>query len=312
MYLYSMFLETKPSVNQSLKFDAFERCGIAMTIKREDLLHPVVSGNKFRKLKYNFLEAQRMNHTQLLTFGGAYSNHLAATAAAAAIVGLQSVGIVRGDELKNRPRNTTLAYCEEQGMKLHFVSRKEYLNRHHWDFQQTLLEQFGEAYIIPEGGFNELAIKGCEEILSKDDSIFETIAVAVGTGGTMAGIIQSVQPHQKVVGLQLTQDDQIVKRIRTFALHDCWELIQHFEKYAKTTDKLIEFGIDFYDQTGIVLDPIYTGPLMWHLASRLKNGIWKFGTKILMIHTGGLQAIEGINGRLKAQKSSLLWPSYSP
>lgn len=296
-----------PPVNEPLLLSELQG-ELEVTIKREDRIHPNVSGNKFRKLKYNLIRAKKEGHASLLTFGGAFSNHLAAVAAAGQQCGFQTHAIVRGEELKDSPLNPTLAYCKRLGMELHFVSRSLY--RHKEKALSELSISPSDFYVIPEGGTNALAVEGCREILTKTDTDFDTIAVAVGTGGTMAGLIQSVADHQQVVGFQVVKDIEIPRRIRTFATHNRWTLVPTHDQvgYAKTPKALIDFAVKVADQTGVVLDPLYTAPMVWHLTKKWKENKWSFGNRILIIHTGGYQSIAGVNQRLEEQKSSLRWP----
>ena len=187
------------SLNQHINLELPN--GISLYIKREDLIHPFVSGNKFRKLKYNLLEAKALNNDTLLTFGGAFSNHIAAVAYAGKEQGFKTIGIIRGDELRDKiSENPTLQFAENCGMQFEFVSREEYRLKSENHFLGQLKMKFGDFYLIPEGGTNELAIKGCEEILMEDDGEFDFICCAIGTGGTISGIINSVLAHQKVLG----------------------------------------------------------------------------------------------------------------
>ena len=170
---------------------------VQLTVKRLDLIHPQISGNKFFKLKYNLLAAQQQGFSQVLTFGGAFSNHIAATAYAAQRFGFQSIGIIRGQELATQDLNPTLQTAHDLGMQLHFVSRAEYRLRHEVEYLQQLQQQYPQAFIIPEGGSNVLAIQGTQEILSPDDlENYDVICCAVGTGGTIVGIIESSSEQQ--------------------------------------------------------------------------------------------------------------------
>jgi len=174
---------------------------VQLTIKRLDQIHPQISGNKFFKLKYNFLEAQRLGYQQILTFGGAYSNHIAATAYAANIFDFKSIGIIRGEELSNRPLNHTLTTAQKLGMKLQFVSREKYRLKDTCEFIQELQQRYPDSYIIPEGGTNDLAIQGCKEILTQYDiENYDVICCAVGTGGTLTGLIEASSKYQTVIG----------------------------------------------------------------------------------------------------------------
>ena len=190
----------------------FEASNISLHIKREDLIDPFVSGNKFRKLKYNISEALKCNFQTLLTFGGAYSNHIAATAAAGKKYGLRTIGIIRGEELekdleKTLVTNETLKYAVAHGMKLHFISRETYRNKDLPDFIQDLKAEFGDFYLLPEGGTNPLAIKGCEEILKEEDKEFDYVCCSIGTGGTIAGIINASKPNQQILGFPALKGD---------------------------------------------------------------------------------------------------------
>ena len=168
----------------------FSRNNVHVSIKREDLIHSIISGNKFRKLKYNLLEAKNQNYTQLLTFGGAFSNHIAAVAFAGKENGFETVGIIRGDELKDKiQENPTLKFAQECGMQFEFVTRNQYQNKNNIDFLKHLETHFGNFYSIPEGGTNELAVKGCEEILNENDSEFNIICTCVGTGGDRKSVV---------------------------------------------------------------------------------------------------------------------------
>lgn len=275
---------------------------IAVTIKREDLLHPVVSGNKFRKLKYNLLQAKAENKKTLLTFGGAFSNHIAAVAFAAQEQGLQSIGIIRGDELRDKiDSNPTLQFAQECGMQFEFVSREEYRLKSESSFLDELKQQFGDFYLVPEGGTNALAIEGCQEILTDEDSKFDYICCAVGTGGTISGIINSALPHQKVLGFPALKGDFLQDEIRIFVQNQNWELLTdyHFGGYGKVNEDLIYFINQFYIENQIPLDPVYTGKMVFGVMDLIQKDYFPAHSNILLIHTGGLQGIFGMNERLK-------------
>ena len=175
--------------------------GIELYIKREDKTHVHVSGNKYRKLKYNVQEALSKGYKRLITFGGAYSNHIAATAYAGKMIGIETIGVIRGDELASAiATNPTLHFAQECGMQFHFVTREDFRLKHTESFKEALFERFGDYYYVPEGGTNALAIKGTEEILTSEDTVYDFITTAVGTGGTIAGLINSAAPHQRVLG----------------------------------------------------------------------------------------------------------------
>ncbi|MEY2869293.1 MAG: hypothetical protein RIR01_1776 [Bacteroidota bacterium] len=282
---------------------------ISITIKREDLLHPVVSGNKFRKLKYNLLQAKTENKKALLTFGGAFSNHIAAVAFAAQGQGLQSIGIIRGDELGDKiESNPTLQFAQECRMQLEFVSREDYRLKKEPSFLKNLEQQFGDFYLVPEGGTNALAIKGCQEILTPEDSSFDYICCAVGTGGTISGIINSALPHQKVLGFPALKGDFLQDEIRIFVQNENWELITdyHFGGYGKVNEDLIRFINQFYIENQIPLDPVYTGKMVFGVMDLIQKNYFPAHSNILLIHTGGLQGIFGMNAKLKKKQLPII------
>lgn len=276
--------------------------GISLVMKREDLIHPFVSGNKFRKLKYNLLQAKTENQSTLLTFGGAYSNHIAAVAYAGKEKGFQTIGIIRGDELGDKiESNPTLKFAQECGMQFEFVSREDYRLKTDSAFFEQLENKFGSFYLIPEGGTNAFAIKGCEEILTQEDGIFDYVACAIGTGGTISGVINSAFRYQKILGFPALKGDFLQDEIRNFVQNENWELITeyHFGGYAKVNDELIAFINWFFEQTQIPLDPVYTGKMVFGVFDLINKNYFPENSKILLIHTGGLQGIQGMNLKLK-------------
>lgn len=266
---------------------------IQVYIKREDLLHAQISGNKFRKLKYNLVKARQLNQRTLLTFGGAYSNHIAAVAAAAHEFGFASIGIIRGEELVDKiHQNPTLHKAQQHGMQFSFVNRADYRRKTESEFIKQLIEQYGEFYLIPEGGSNHLAILGCAEILTtQDQQQFDYVCCAVGTGATLAGIIESSACHQTVLGFAALKGDFLQAEIQQWTAKTNWRLISdyHCGGYAKTTPELLHFIQQFYQRSGIPLEPIYTGKLMFGLMDLIQRGYFAAHSRILVIHTGGLQ-----------------------
>ena len=302
-----MFLKTKNSTVQQIRFSEIDTYDISLSIKREDQLHPFISGNKYRKLKYNLAEAFQQNKSSLLTFGGAFSNHIAATAAAGFEHGFNTIGVIRGDELATNLKevletNPTLKFASEHNMQFYFVTRSDYRNKTTPQFIKTLEDKFGDFYLVPEGGTNHFAVKGCEEILSEDDKQYDIICSSVGTGGTISGLINSAKTHQKVIGFPALKGDFLKNEIKPYVRNmDNWSLNTnyHFGGYAKISEELITFINKFKNETNIPLDPIYTGKMLFGIVDLIKNGYFKKGTKILAIHTGGLQGIEGMNILLK-------------
>lgn len=282
---------------------------VSLSIKREDLLFPEISGNKYRKLKYNLLRAREGGYSSLLTFGGAYSNHLLATAYAGRTFNFKTIGIVRGDELPNgRELNPTLQRARKAGMELSFISRKDYREKENDHFLNQLRARYGHCYILPEGGTNALAIKGCEEILNPGDVPYDIICCSVGTGGTLAGLVNASHAHQRVLGFPSLKGDFLKKDICKFVCRENWELIldYHFGGYGKVSTALISFLNDFKEKTRIPLDPIYTGKMLFGVLDRIEKGYFTPNSRILAIHTGGLQGIAGMNLKLKEKNLPLI------
>ncbi|MEO6176667.1 MAG: pyridoxal-phosphate dependent enzyme [Flavobacterium circumlabens] len=294
-------------MNQEIHID-FQN-NISLTIKREDLIHPFISGNKFRKLKYNLLQAKAENKKTVLTFGGAFSNHIAAVAFAGKEYGFKTIGLIRGEELFGKiEENPTLKFAQENGMQLEFVSREDYRLKNEISFLENLKQQFGDFYLVPEGGANELAVKGCEEILTAEDAVFNYVCCAVGTGGTISGLINSAHPDQKILGFPALKGDFLKDEIRIFAKKDNWDLISdyHFGGYGKINLELIEFINAFFDENKVPLDPIYTGKMVFGVIDLIRKNYFPAHSKILLIHTGGLQGIDGMNLKLMQKKLPIL------
>ena len=301
------------SLNQQIFLPILEEKNIELFIKREDLIHPFVSGNKYRKLKYNLQKAKHLHKKVVLTFGGAFSNHIVATAVAANTNGLQSIGVIRGDELENNISNTlknnsSLQIAHQHGMIFHFVSRESYRNKTNPFFINQLQQKYGDFYLIPEGGTNQLAIKGCEEILTNNDAKFNYICCAVGTGGTIAGLINSVKKHQKIIGFSALKGDFLAQKILKLACKKNWHLQAeyHFGGYAKYSEELIHFINTFKSKTDVLLDPIYTAKMMFGILDLVKTNTFAKSTKILAIHTGGIQAIDGFNKKLSNKNLEII------
>ena len=300
--------KTSPTQNKSL-----EGYNVRLDIRREDLLHSHISGNKYRKLKYNLAFAKANNYKTLLTYGGAFSNHIAATAAAGKKAGLKTIGIIRGEELgrdlsRTLRENKTLAFAVSQGMKLKFVSRSTYREKDTKRFRESVLNKFEPFYEIPEGGTNALAVKGCMEILTETDHHYDYICCPAGTGGTAAGIIEASAPHQEILVFSALKGVFLREEIKKYTIKKNWRLLTdyHFGGYAKVNDDLIQFINSFNEKQGIPLDPIYTGKMMYGLMDLVKKGCFPENTRILAVHTGGLQGIAGINARLRAKNAPFL------
>ena len=295
-------MDTSLSKLQKVRF-SLENCEpFTFWIKRDDLIDPFVSGNKWRKLKYNIEKAQHQNALGILTFGGAFSNHLVATAKACHLNGLSSIGIVRGEELSEKC-NGTLKSCSEFGMKLHFVSRSEYKKRNDHDYLYQLRDLYKQYYIVPEGGANYYGIIGCQEILQETPNDYTRIYLAGGTGTTAVGVISGSMEQSKVHLVSALKGDFLSKEVRKGLQKISYnedevassyeQLIlntgHHFGGYGKVNQKLIVFINEFYKQTKIPLDPIYTGKAMYAMIQDFKKGLILKDENCLFIHTGGIQ-----------------------
>lgn len=265
---------------------------IRLALKRDDLLHPQVSGNKWRKLKYNLLAAREQGLSTLLTFGGAYSNHLYATAAAGQVFGFKTIGIVRGDELARKPLNATLTFCQSCGMHLHFVSRADYQRKDNPEYLAELGQQVGPCYILPEGGTNNLAVQGTAEIMPELVTQLgfppDYVCCPVGTGGTVAGLAQSAPAETNVLGFVVLNAPDLAPVSGWTALTD-----YHFGGYAKTTSELLNFIRSFERKTSVLLEQVYTGKMLYGLYDLARNGYFPDGATVVAVHTGGLQGRSG-------------------
>ena len=297
------------SKNQKISLPILSEKKLSLHLKREDLIHPFVSGNKFRKLKYNLIEATEQGHQTLLTFGGAYSNHIAATAFAGNEKGFRTIGIIRGEELSKKWQdNPTLKFAYEQGMHFKFISRVDYRQKNSTRFLNQLKTEFGAFYLLPEGGTNVQAVRGCEELLTSQDEEFNVICACVGTGGTISGIVNSSTQNQRVLGFPALRGDFLKQDIRKFVKKENWKLVSDYDfgGYAKINKELVLFINRFKSESGIALDPVYTGKMLFGILDMIRNDEFKSGTKILAIHSGGLQGIAGMNQKLKKKNLPLL------
>ncbi|WBL25150.1 1-aminocyclopropane-1-carboxylate deaminase/D-cysteine desulfhydrase [Zunongwangia sp. HGR-M22] len=309
----SIFHRKEPVFSRNDFITKFEDKNIEVWLKREDLLHPEVSGNKFRKLKYNVLEAKRLQKKRILTFGGAFSNHIAATAAAGRIHNIPTIGVIRGEELrkdlqKTLKSNPTLKFASQNGMQFHFIAREDFRRKNDPDFIESLYAEFGDFYLVPEGGTNKFAIQGCEEILSEEDKNFDFICVAAGTGGTASGLINASAENQNVLAFSALKGDFLKYEIGRFSNKKNWTLVsdEYFGGYAKINEELVSFINEFKTEFAIQLDPIYTGKMMFSVFEMIKKNRVPENSRILAVHTGGLQGIAGMNRRLEKKKMSLI------
>lgn len=280
---------------------------VQLFMKREDLIHPKISGNKYWKLFYNvnsYLE-KRPKNPLIITFGGAFSNHIASVAAFGKEFGIKTLGIIRGEELKeNFLQNPTLKFAYENEMHFRFVSREHY--RHKMELKFNLTNEFPSALILEEGGTNELAVQGIQHMLNEQTKDFDYLCAAVGTGGTLAGISKFCEEHQHVLGFKVVKDDSLENIIFQLSEKRNFKLIETEEKYGKITEENVRFINQFFEQFQIPLEPIYTSKMMMRLLKLIDEDYFPENSRILAIHTGGLQGIEGANLKLLKQNKELI------
>lgn len=276
--------------------ERFAAHGVRLLLKRDDLVHPELPGNKWRKLAPNLRAALEAGHDRLVTFGGAYSNHLRATAAAGRLLGIGTVGIVRGDELAYRPLNDSLARCAADGMRLHFVSRSRYRAKADPQALAALLDEAGAdgAYVVPEGGSNALALAGCAELGRELHGVTDVAAVACGTGGTLAGMAAGLAPGQRALGVPVLAGGFLAAEIRSLQTAAYggpvgdWSLAEDFHHggYARVPAALESFAADFAARHGLPVERIYVAKLLWALTTLTTAGTFPRGTTVTAIITG--------------------------
>ncbi|MGW6978599.1 1-aminocyclopropane-1-carboxylate deaminase/D-cysteine desulfhydrase [Streptomyces sp. NPDC054932] len=285
-----------PSPLQEIRDDRFDRHGVRLLLKRDDLVHPELPGNKWRKLAPNLRAALDAGHDGLVTFGGAYSNHLRATAAAGRLLGLRTVGIVRGDELAGRPLNGSLARCAADGMRLHFVSRSEYRRKAEPQELARLVDAAGAkgAYVVPEGGSNALALHGCAGLGRELRGAADVVAVACGTGGTLAGLAAGLAPGQRALGVPVLAGGFLTAEIRSLQAAAFagpagdWTLAEGFDHggYARVPAALETFAVEFESRHGLPVERIYVAKLLWALTELTASGAFPHGTTLAAVVTG--------------------------
>jgi len=309
---------TTPLLLQELPEPAAQRRGIRLLLLRDDLANPELPGNKWRKLKYNLLAARAQSHDTLLTFGGAYSNHLAAVAAAGRLRGFRTIGVVRGEE--HALLNPTLARATADGMELRYLDRTTYRRKHEPAFLASLLAETGPAYVIPEGGSNALALPGCAELVNEllARTPFDALCVACGTGGTLAGLLTGLAGKRHAVGVAalkggnfLQQEIDALTQAANGITYPNWSLQTeyHFGGYASFSPELMHFIRKFYERHGVLLDPLYTSKLMFAILDLLDKGYFAEGSTVVAVHTGGWQGWQGFQQRFAGR--SAWWPNLA-
>jgi len=281
---------------------------VRLFIKREDLTHPEISGNKYWKMFYNvkkYLEKE-VSERKIITFGGAFSNHIAAAVALGKEFGIETLGIIRGDELENTwQENPTLSLAHKNGMTFRFVTRETYRDKE--KMMKKLQEEFPESLVVPEGGTNENAVEGIQYMLTDETKDFDYICSAVGTGGTVSGLSKFAQPHQKIIGFKAVKDNSLENRIKNLSKKDNFILIDTSDGgFGKITDENVRFINEFYQYFGIVLEPVYTGKMLRKIFEMIADDYFPANSKILAFHTGGLQGIVGANEMLKKKNRNLI------
>ena len=281
---------------------------VRLFIKREDLTHPEISGNKYWKMFYNvkkYLEKE-VSERKIITFGGAFSNHIAAAAALGNEFGIKTLGVIRGNELEDSwQENPTLFSAHQNGMSFRFVTRETY--RYKEKMMKELQEEFPESLVVPEGGTNENAVEGIQYMLTDETKDFDYICSAVGTGGTVSGLSKFAQPHQKIIGFKAVKDNSLENRIKNLSKKDNFTLVDASDGgFGKITDENVRFINEFYQYFGIVLEPVYTGKMLRKIFEMIADNYFPANSKILAFHTGGLQGIVGANEMLKKKNRNLI------
>ena len=291
-----------PTPLTPISIPLFEQYGVKVCVKRDDFNHPTIQGNKWHKLKMNLQQAHRTGADTLITFGGAYSNHIAATACAAKQHGFKCIGFIRGDELANQPDrwSPTLIQAAQNGMQLRFLSRMAYREKDSQAFSKKIATEFSQAYLLPEGGSNLLAVDGFASLMSDlehQQPDWTHIYTAVGTGGTLAGLVKyaKVKPGRSIQGVAvLKQADYLIPQIQKWIGNQPqvdWTLLQNYHGggYGKTSSELKAFKDTFEANLNIPLDPVYTAKMVNAFYQELQLGRIKTGSKVILLHTGGLQ-----------------------
>lgn len=306
---------------QNLSDELCSKYGVNLDVMRLDKVDAELSGNKWFKLKYNLMHAHACNYERLLSFGGYYSNHLHALAAAGHRFGFETIGVVRGAEPQKY--GSTLQDLVKYGMHLKFVSRESYRNKTCDKFLSPLKEEFGDFFLIPEGGSNILGVKGCTEIVTglwgERSCAPDYIVMGCGTGATLAGVILGTQGRCKVLGVSALKGAQYLEQnvldlmtefgkyegVAPAVSRDSWQIYHdyHFGGFAKLTPELVSFMDEFSSGSGLPLEPVYVGKTFYAVHDLIRKAVIPEGARALLIHTGGLQGVRGMDAQMQKQRN---------
>ncbi|WP_199610742.1 1-aminocyclopropane-1-carboxylate deaminase/D-cysteine desulfhydrase [Flocculibacter collagenilyticus] len=310
---HSVFSKTLKNISQpspliKINHKLFTLKNIELWVKRDDLIHPLISGNKWRKLLLN-LEQVHQKHKEskqgIVSFGGPFSNHIHALAAAGQQLKIPTIGLIRGPELDLN--NPTLKLAQQHGMQLKALTRTEYRQRNNADYLAQLSQTYPNWLIVPEGGSNDLAVQGVAKLVDEIDMNFDVICTPVGSGGTLAGLASALTSHQAALGICVLKGAQYLEQtVHDLLLHNThcdkqhihpqWSINHefHFGGYAKITPALVDFCSEFYQQFDIPIEPIYSGKMFYGLFKLIEQDYFAPNSKIVAVHTGGLQGIKGL------------------
>jgi 1-aminocyclopropane-1-carboxylate deaminase len=311
-------------VIENLPDELCSKYGVTLDVMRLDQVDANLSGNKWFKLKYNLIHAHALNYKCLLSFGGYYSNHLHALAAAGHRFGFETIGVVRGEEPTTY--GPTLQDLLDYGMRLKFVPRESYRNKTNEQFLSSLKEEFGDFFLIPEGGSNVLGVKGCTEIVSNlwsnPSRAPDYIVMGCGTGATLAGVILGAQGRCKVFGISALKGAQYLEQnvlnlmtefgeyegVKLLVPNDSWQMLHdyHFGGFAKLTPELVHFMDKFTAGSGLPLEPVYVGKTLYAVHDLIRKAVIPAASRVLFIHTGGLQGVRGMAALMQKQRNRVV------
>ncbi len=310
-------MNTKSPVQQIIH-PLFSAHQISVAIKRDDLIHPVISGNKWRKLKCNISAIDKATHQGILSFGGSYSNHIHALAYACYQHKLPCIGIIRGEV--EYAKNFTLASAQQWGMQLHFVDRKTYRRRNDNDYLAELRQQFANYFIVPEGGSNTLALEGVGDVINElnQQAEFDTLITPVGSGGTLAGLVQADNNQHQLLGIAvLKQQGYLTDSVNALLGEQAskfsnWQILNQFHRggYAKFSAVDVQRLLTFKQQVNIPFEPVYSGKMILALLDLIESGYFPAGHRIMLLHTGGLQGLAGLCERKLLNDEEWPLPEY--